>query len=174
MCRGQDQELRALGLLSLAWSHVSADTEPSPLPWKASVPPLNSVQCRGGWQGPLCCPSEILLEGIVFSRYSHALGSSCVLSVPMAESSNMPSSQVLKLGNSSCRCAWNFALMDLVSGRSFSVWWGPTRTSKVLELLDMFVNDMGKMGVNLAFVEDTKLLRQPSFLDCLQTCQSFL
>lgn len=44
----------------------------------------------------------------------------------------------------------------------------------MLELLDMFVNDMGKMGVNLAFVEDTKLLRQPSFLDCLQTCQSFL
>lgn len=32
------------------------------------------------------------------------------------------------------------------------------------EWLDIFVNDLGKMGVNLVVVEDTKLLRQPSFL----------
>lgn len=43
----------------------------------------------------------------------------------------------------------------------------------MLELLDIFVNYVGKMGVNLV-VEDTKLLGQPSFLDCLQTCQRFL
>lgn len=44
----------------------------------------------------------------------------------------------------------------------------------MLELLDIFVNDLGKMGVNLVVVEDTKLFREPSFLDCLQSCQIFL
>lgn len=43
-----------------------------------------------------------------------------------------------------------------------------------VQLLDIFVNDLGKMGVNLVVVEDTKLFREPSFLDCLQSCQRFL
>lgn len=141
-----------------------------------------SVQGRAGQQGPLCwvCSQwETLQEGIVFSGQSHAVCSSCVLSVPMAAVwVQVCQAEVLRLGNSSCRCAWSFALMAVMSpvtGRSFSSWGSPTRTSKVLELLDGFVNYVGKiMGVNLVAVEDTKLVRQPSFLDWLQTCQRFL
>lgn len=89
----------------------------------------------------------------------------------------MRQAKALRLGNSSCRCAGSFALMAVmvvVTAKSFSGWRGPTRTFKMLELLDIFVNDLGKMGVNLVVVEDTKLFREPSFLDCLQSCQRFL
>lgn len=113
-----------------------------------------SVQGRGGQQGPLCwvCSQwETLQEGIVFSGHSHAVCSSCVLSVPMAPVwVQVCQAEVLRLGNSSCRCfSWSFALMAVmgpVTGRSFSGWWGPTRVCKMSELLDRFVNNGGKFN----------------------------
>lgn len=122
--------------------------------------PTSELSARQRWLTRpfvlVCSQWETLLEGIVFNRHSQALGSSCVLCESVAVVwVQVCQVKVLRLGNSSYRCAWSFALMagkGLVTGRGFSGWWGPTRTSKVLELLDIFINDVGKMGVKLVVV----------------------